>query len=93
MNRIVIKILLILTTALAFSFKAEAQIFKNSKRAKTQALLAIERQRTDSLTSVIEEYQKRESDWNAPLALMFSTTLRQQRKRKSSKRLDRKRGN
>ena len=62
MNRIVVKSLLILIAGLAIAFQAEAQGLK-TKRLNTKALLAIERQRTDSLTSVIEEYKKRESDW------------------------------
>ncbi len=64
MNRIVLKSLLILIAGLAFSVQAEAQIFKKLRKKPTaKALLAIERQRTDSLTSIIEEYKKRESDW------------------------------
>ncbi|MBQ5395974.1 MAG: hypothetical protein IIU59_03740, partial [Alistipes sp.] len=64
MNRTAFKALLTLLFALMFAPQAEAQLIKKgNKKLNAKALLAIERQRTDSLTSIIEEYQRRESDW------------------------------
>ena len=64
MNRIAFKALLTLLFALMLAPQAEAQLIKKgNKKLNAKALLAIERQRTDSLTSIIEEYQQRESDW------------------------------
>lgn len=64
MNRIVLKTLILLLTGLAFASQADAQILKKRpKKLNAKALLAIERQRTDSLSSLVEEYRRRESDW------------------------------
>ncbi len=64
MNRIVLKTLILLLTSLAFASQADAQILKKRpKKLNAKALLAIERQRTDSLSSLVEEYRRRESDW------------------------------
>ena len=64
MNRTALKALLTLLFALMLAPQAEAQLIKKgNKKLNAKALLAIERQRTDSLTSIIEEYQRRESDW------------------------------
>ena len=64
MNRTAFKALLTLLLALMLAPQAEAQLIKKgNKKLNAKALLAIERQRTDSLTSIIEEYQQRESDW------------------------------
>ena len=64
MNRTALKALLTLLFALMLAPQAEAQLIKKgNKKLNAKALLAIERQRTDSLTSIIEEYQQRESDW------------------------------
>jgi membrane-bound lytic murein transglycosylase D len=64
MNRTAFKALLTLLFALMLAPQAEAQLIKKgNKKLNAKALLAIERQRTDSLTSIIEEYQQRESDW------------------------------
>lgn len=64
MNRIVLKTLILLLTSLAFATQADAQILKKRpKKLNAKALLAIERQRTDSLSSLVEEYRRRESDW------------------------------
>ncbi len=64
MNRIVLKTLILLLTSLAFAAQADAQILKKRpKKLNAKALLAIERQRTDSLSSLVEEYRRRESDW------------------------------
>ena len=50
MNRIVLKTLILLLTSLAFASQADAQILKKRpKKLNAKALLAIERQRTDSL--------------------------------------------
>lgn len=64
MNRIVLKTLILLLTSIAFASQANAQILKKRpKKLNAKALLAIERQRTDSLSSLVEEYRRRESDW------------------------------
>ena len=64
MNRTAFKVLLTLLFALMLAPQAEAQLIKKgNKKLNAKAMLAIERQRTDSLTSIIEEYQQRESDW------------------------------
>lgn len=64
MNRIVLKTLILLLASLAFASQADAQILKKRpKKLNAKALLAIERQRTDSLSSLVEEYRRRESDW------------------------------
>lgn len=64
MNRIVLKTLILLLTSLAFASQADAQILKKRpKKLNAKALLAIERQRTDSLSSLVKEYRRRESDW------------------------------
>ena len=64
MNRTALKALLTLLLAIMLAPQAEAQLIKKgNKKLNAKALLAIERQRTDSLTSIIEEYQQRESDW------------------------------
>lgn len=64
MNRIVLKTLILLLTSIAFATQADAQILKKRpKKLNAKALLAIERQRTDSLSSLVEEYRRRESDW------------------------------
>ncbi len=64
MNRIVLKSLTLLLVSLAFGVQADAQLLKSKpKKLKVKELLAIERQRTDSLTSLVEEYRQRESDW------------------------------
>lgn len=64
MNRTAFKALLTLLFALMLAPQAEAQLIKKgNKKLNAKAMLAIERQRTDSLTSIIEEYQQRESDW------------------------------
>ncbi len=64
MNRTAFKALLTLLFAIMLAPQAEAQLIKKgNKKLNAKALLAIERQRTDSLTSIIEEYQQRESDW------------------------------
>lgn len=64
MNRIVLKTLILLLASIAFATQADAQILKKRpKKLNAKALLAIERQRTDSLSSLVEEYRRRESDW------------------------------
>lgn len=61
--KIVTKALLVMAAALVCATPTEAQIFKKGKRVNTKAQLAIERQRADSLSSLVEEYRRRESDW------------------------------
>ena len=65
MNNIATKTLLLLAAALTIASTADAQIIKRNKPKKlsVKAQLAIERQRTDSLSSLVEEYRQRESDW------------------------------
>lgn len=65
MKNIATKTLLLLAAALSIASTADAQIIKRNKPKKlsVKAQLAIERQRTDSLSSLVEEYRQRESDW------------------------------
>ncbi|MBQ3536024.1 MAG: transglycosylase SLT domain-containing protein [Alistipes sp.] len=65
MKNIATKTLLLLAAALTIASTADAQIIKRNKPKKLsiKAQLAIERQRTDSLSSLVEEYRQRESDW------------------------------
>lgn len=65
MKNIATKTLLLLAVALTIASTADAQIIKRNKPKKlsVKAQLAIERQRTDSLSSLVEEYRQRESDW------------------------------
>ena len=63
MNRIVLKTLIILLAIFTQAIQADAQLLKKAKKPKAKELLIIERQRTDSLRSVIEEYRLREKDW------------------------------
>ena len=63
MNRIVLKTLIILLAICTQAIQADAQLLKNTKKPKAKELLIIERQRTDSLTSLLEEYRRREKDW------------------------------
>ena len=63
MNRIVLKTLIILLAIFTQAIQADAQLLKKTKKPNAKELLAIERQRTDSLTSIIEEYRLREKDW------------------------------
>lgn len=65
MKNIATKTLLLLAAVLTIASTADAQIIKRNKpkRLSVKAQLAIERQRTDSLTSLVEEYRQRESDW------------------------------
>ena len=65
MKNIATKTLLLLAAALTIASTADAQIIKRNKPKKlsVKAQLAIERQRTDSLSSLVEEYRQRESDW------------------------------
>lgn len=65
MKNITIKTLTLLLATCTIAVQAEAQIIKRNKpkklNAKTQ--LVIERQRVDSLSSLVEEYRQRESEW------------------------------
>lgn len=64
MNRIVLKTLLSLLLCLVFAPQTEAQLLKKRpKKLNAKAQLVLERQRADSLSSLVEEYQRRESDW------------------------------
>lgn len=63
MNRIILKTLIILLAIFTQAIQADAQLLKKTKKPNAKELLIIERQRTDSLTSIIEEYRLREKDW------------------------------
>ena len=63
MRQITIKAFALLLAAFTIASPAEAQIFKKEKKVKPKVQLAIERQRADSLASLVEEYRQRESDW------------------------------
>ena len=63
MTKIVFRIFLVLLSTLSLSQYASAQLIKRTKKLNAKAQLAIERQRVDSLTSLVEEYQQRESEW------------------------------
>ena len=63
MRKITIKAFALLLAAFTIASPAEAQIFKKEKKVKPKVQLAIERQRADSLASLVEEYRQRESDW------------------------------
>ena len=62
MKNIATKTLLLLAAALTIASTADAKRNK-PKKLSVKAQLAIERQRTDSLSSLVEEYRQRESDW------------------------------
>ena len=63
MRKITIRAFALLLAAFTITSPAEAQIFKKEKKVKPKVQLAIERQRADSLASLVEEYRQRESDW------------------------------
>ena len=63
MRKITIRAFALLLAAFTIASPAEAQIFKKEKKVKPKVQLAIERQRADSLASLVEEYRQRESDW------------------------------
>ena len=64
MRKITIKAFALLLAAFTIASPAEAQIFKKKeKKVKPKVQLEIERQRADSLASLVEEYRQRESDW------------------------------
>ena len=64
MRQITIKAFALLLAAFTIASPAEAQIFKKKeKKVKPKVQLEIERQRADSLASLVEEYRQRESDW------------------------------
>lgn len=64
MSKITIKAFALLLAAFTIASPAEAQIFKKKeKKVKPKVQLEIERQRADSLASLVEEYRQRESDW------------------------------
>lgn len=66
--KIVTKALLVMATALMLATPTEAQIFKKGKRVNAKTQLVLERQRVDSLSSIIDEYRRRESDLQQALA-------------------------
>ncbi len=66
--KIVTKALLVMATALMLATPTEAQIFKKGNRVNAKTQLALERQRVDSLSSIIDEYRRRESDLQQALA-------------------------
>ena len=63
MRKITIRAFALLLAAFTIASPTEAQIFKKEKKVKPKVQLAIERQRADSLASLVEEYRQRESDW------------------------------
>ena len=65
MKNITFRTLTLLLALCSFALQAEAQIIKRNKPKKLNAKsqLIVERQRADSLASLVEEYRQRESDW------------------------------
>ena len=65
MKKITFRTLTLLLALCSFALQAEAQIIKRNKPKKLNAKsqLIVERQRADSLASLVEEYRQRESDW------------------------------
>lgn len=64
MSKIVFKTLFALSVVLmVMPSAASAQVFKRKKPSVKQQLAA-ERERADSLTSLVEEYRRREKEWN-----------------------------
>ena len=64
MNKIVTRFFIVLLATLSLATSSQAQIFKKkTKKINIKTQLEMERQRADSLTSLVEEYRQRESDW------------------------------
>lgn len=62
--KIVIRTLLVALVCLFVTETAQAQLFKKRERKpNAKELLAIERQRNDSLVNLLEEYRLREQEW------------------------------
>ena len=63
MTKIFSRLIVVLLATLSLTQYAQAQIFKKSKRVNAKTQLIIERQKVDSLSSLVEEYRERESEW------------------------------
>ena len=66
--KIAIKVLLVSLAFVSMATQADAQLFKRGKKLSPKAQLAAERQRADSLSSLVEEYRRREGDLRKALA-------------------------
>jgi soluble lytic murein transglycosylase-like protein len=66
--KIAIKVLLVSLAFVSMATQADAQLFKKGKKLSPKVQLVVERQRTDSLASLIEEYRRRENDLKQALA-------------------------
>ena len=62
MTKIVFRFIAVLAVTLSLAQAAQAQLFK-PKKLNAKAQLALERQKVDSLSSLVEEYRLRESEW------------------------------
>lgn len=62
MTKIVFRIFIVLAATLSFTQYAQSQALK-PKKLNAKAQLALERQKVDSLTSLVEEFRQRESEW------------------------------
>ena len=60
--KIAIKVLLVSLAFVSMATQADAQLFKKGKKLSPKVQLIVERQRADSLASLIEEYRRREND-------------------------------
>lgn len=63
MTKIFSRLIVVLLATLSLTQYAQAQIFKKSKKVNAKTQLIIERQKVDSLSSLVEEYRERESEW------------------------------
>ena len=66
--KIAIKVLLVSLAFVSMATQADAQLFKRGKKLSPKAQLAAERQRADSLSTLVEEYRRREGDLRKALA-------------------------
>lgn len=62
MTKIVFRIFIVLAATLSLTQNAQSQALK-PKKLNAKAQLALERQKVDSLTSLVEEFRQRESEW------------------------------
>ena len=62
MTKIVFRIFIVLAATLSLTQYAQSQALK-PKKLNAKAQLALERQKVDSLTSLVEEFRQRESEW------------------------------
>ena len=63
MTKIFSRLIVVLLATLSLTQYAQAQILKKSKKVNAKTQLIIERQKVDSLSSLVEEYRERESEW------------------------------